>query len=256
MKQFLTSVFFIGLTYVLNAQSNQTVLNSVWYFKQSGKTDWLPAKVPGNVYLDLLENQLIKDPYYSDQVNDSRWVEKKNWEYKSDFLADETLLKNQHIDLIFEGLDTHASVYLNDSLILKANNMFRSWTVDVKKNIRKGQNNLKIVFESAVLYGQNEASKLPYVLPEEERIFSRKTQFQFGWDFAPRFVGCGIWKPIKLSVWNDVKIVSAHYQLNNYTDSLAKLNFIIETFCKKQVIMPLRYPIKTHRAILRAVQIV
>jgi beta-mannosidase len=233
MKHFVLYIILIGFTCILNAQSNQTELNSTWYFKQSDKTEWLPAKVPGNVFMDLLENQLIKDPYYADQVNESRWVEKKNWEYKTTFLCEAAVLKNQHIDLIFEGLDTHASVYLNDSLILKANNMFRSWTVDVKKFIRAGQNNIKIVFESAVLYGQKEAAKLPYVLPEEERIFSRKAQFQFGWDFAPRFAGCGIWKPIKLSVWNDVKILSVHHQLNTFSDSLAKVNFIIETFCEK-----------------------
>lgn len=228
-------IFFAFVLLALSAISQNKVIEiaSPWQFKQIDKTEWYPAKVPGNVFIDLLGAGLIKDPYYADQVNESRWVEKKNWEYKTSFECDQSLLRNDHIDLIFDGLDTHASVFLNDSMVLKANNMFRSWTIDVKKQLRLGKNNLRVLFESAVLHGQNEAAKLPYVLPEEERIFSRKAQFQFGWDFAPRFVGCGIWKPVKLNVWNDLKINSVQHQVVSLNDSVAKLHFIIESFCQR-----------------------
>lgn len=233
MKNFSVIIFFLITSVCVKSQTYDREIKTKWQFKQTEKSEWFPAEVPGNVFIDLLNSKQIKDPYYSDQVNDSRWVEKSNWEYKTVFTCDETILNNQHLELIFEGLDTHAEVFLNDVSVLVSNNMFRKWTIDVKKIIKLGSNNLRVVFKSAVLYGQSEAKKLPYTLPEEERIYSRKAQFQFGWDFAPRFVGCGIWKPVKLYAWNDLKINSVRYKLVSLVDSIAKLEFIVESNCEK-----------------------
>ena len=52
--------------------------------------------------------------------------------------------------LVFKGLDTYADVYLNDSLILKADNMFREWSVDVKGILKKGDNKLRVYFHSPI----------------------------------------------------------------------------------------------------------
>ena len=81
-----------------------------------------------------------------------------------------------HIELQFDGLDTYAKVYVNDSLVLTADNMFRSWNVDVKKYIHQGKNKLLILFESAVKKGKEEAKKLPYTLPGDEKVFTRQRQ--------------------------------------------------------------------------------
>ena len=88
--------FFAFVLLALSAISQNKVIEiaSPWQFKQSDKTEWYPAKVPGNVFIDLLSAGLIKDPYYADQVNESRWVEKKNWEYKTSFECDQSLFRN------------------------------------------------------------------------------------------------------------------------------------------------------------------
>ncbi len=112
--------------------------------------------------------------------------------------------KNRTFQLNFEGLDTYASVYLNDSLILKANNAFREWHVDVK-SLLSSENELRLVFENTSKYEEAEKEKLPYELPEGNRIFTRKAQFQYGWDWGPKLNTSGIWRPIKLIAWNDVK---------------------------------------------------
>jgi beta-mannosidase len=85
--------------------------------------------------------------------------------------------------------------------------MFRGWTVNVKTLIKRTNNILLIKFASA----QNKVdsiakSRLPLVLPDNNRVYVRKAQFQFGWDWGPKFVGCGIWKTIKLKGWNDSRI--------------------------------------------------
>ena len=111
------------------------------------------------------------------------------------------------LELTFDGLDTYADVYLNGKLILQTDNMFRGWAVYVKQFVKRTNNVLLIKFASA----QNKVdsiakSKLPLVLPDNNRVYLRKAQFQFGWDWGPKFVGCGIWKTIKLKGWNGVRI--------------------------------------------------
>ncbi len=213
----------------LIAQENTFLINSNWQFKKIGTSKWHKANVPGNIYLDLFKNQLIKDPFFSNNEKDLQWIENENWEYKTTFNCNEQFLKNKHIDLCFEGLDTYAKVYLNDSLLLITDNMFRSWQNNVKEKVRPGVNTLRIVFESAVKRGKEEASKLKYTLPEGNRVFTRKAQFQYGWDFGPKYLGCGIWKPIKLVCWNDIKIKSLNHNIISISDSLAKVELLIET---------------------------
>lgn len=213
----------------LAAQSVSQTLYGDWKFRQSTSSNWYSASVPGSVFVDLHKAELIEDPFYSDNDQTLQWIEQEDWEYQCTFDCDSAKFSRKHIDLCFEGLDTYAKVYLNDSLLLSAENMFRSWRVDVKRYLKLNANRLTVLFESAVKKGKQKAKALPYQLPEGERVFTRKAQFQYGWDFGPRFAGCGIWKPVRLCAWNDLRIESVQYVLKHLTDSLAEVNFIVET---------------------------
>ncbi len=97
-------------------------LQSNWEFKEVNDSIWRSASVPGNVHSDLLTHQLIEDPFVGHNEAKVQWVSSKDWEYKTKFSLGSEVLNKKNIALKFEGLDTYASVYLNDSLILKANN--------------------------------------------------------------------------------------------------------------------------------------
>ncbi len=170
----------------------QTIdLSENWQFKKVNDTIWKSATVPGNVHSDLLNHSLIEDPFVGDNEKHLHWISETDWEYKNTFLIDEETLQKKSIEISFEGLDTYASVYLNDSLILKANNAFREWTIDVKA-LLKSKNELRLVFEHTSNHEEAEKEKLPYELPEGNRIFTRKAQFQYGWDWGPKLkVGFG-----------------------------------------------------------------
>jgi hypothetical protein len=89
-------------------------LSGGWQFRQTSddkQNAWLPATVPGDVHLDLLRNELIPDPYYRDNEAKLQWIEEATWPYRTTIDANTTLLRRAHLDLIFEGLDTNASVY-------------------------------------------------------------------------------------------------------------------------------------------------
>ncbi|MDP3679719.1 MAG: glycoside hydrolase family 2 protein [Flavobacterium sp.] len=205
---------FINLFFVANAQNNLVVLKNGWQFRQEKTVKWNAATVPGEVHTDLLNNKLIPDPYYRDNEKKMQWIEKKNWEYKTSFQATPEALKKKNTELVFDGLDTYASVYLNGKLILKANNMFRQWRVDVKKYLHPGTNKLVIVFLSAQNVVDLLAKRdLPFVIPDNPRLYVRKAQYHFGWDWGPKFTTCGIWKEVRLETF-DEKTPEKPYVLN------------------------------------------
>lgn len=241
---FLYSYFFLLCVSVFS-QNNEVTLNTQWQFHQKGKEIWYPASVPGTVHTDLITNKLIPDPFFSDNEKKVQWVENEDWEYKTSFTCDKKTFSQHNIELKFEGLDTYAKVYLNGKLILEADNMFRSWIVNVKKFIKEGENSLSILFESTVKKGKAEAAKLPYTLPGDEKVFTRKAQYQYGWDWGPRLLTCGIWKPIKLITWNRLKIESVYAHTKEIKDTAAKVDLIFELNCKAEGYYEIRYHIST-----------
>lgn len=222
-------------------------INKNWYFSEAGSGDWYPATVPGCIHTDLLTNKLIEDPFYRLNEHDLQWIDKKDWVYKTTFLVDDDLLESGHIELEFDGLDTYADVYLNDKMVLKADNMFRSWKVNVKNRLNPGENELRILFHSPTLQGEKELEKYGFQLPAsndqsengemgEKKVspYVRKAPYHFGWDWGPRLVTSGIWRPIKLISWNDAKIENFHILQSSLNDSVANLFAEVEIISSKK----------------------
>jgi beta-mannosidase len=201
---FLLGVCLAGFSFSVFAQNNAINLNKGWQFCEAGKATWFAATVPGEIHTDLLNNKLIPDPFYRDNEKKLEWIEKKDWQYKSTFLVTAATLQLKNSDLVFDGLDTYAAVYLNNQLVLKADNMFRQWRVAVKQYLHPGKNDLMIVFRSAQHVVDSLAKNdLPYIIPDNPRCYVRKAQYHFGWDWGPKFTTCGIWKTARLEAYNE-----------------------------------------------------
>ncbi|MDZ7342355.1 MAG: glycoside hydrolase family 2 protein [candidate division KSB1 bacterium] len=216
-------------------------LNKNWQFRQQGTSKWLPATVPGCVHLDLLDNQEISDPFYRTNERDQQWVDKVDWEYKTIFSVDREMLSRENIRLIFKGLDTYADVYLNNSKLLSANNMFREWSVECKQFLKPGDNELKIYFHSPVKIDLPKLEQLGYQLPAvndqsengglgDKKIspFARKAGYHYGWDWGPRFVTSGIWRPIYLQAWDRARIENIQIVQKDVSSRIAKLSAVFE----------------------------
>ena len=198
-------------------------LRTPWEFSQADSNRWYPATVPGVVHTDLLANKLIEDPFWENNEQSLQWIEKKDWKYRNTFTMTEELLQHENIEIVFEGLDTYAEVKLNDSTIVQATNMFRQWKANIKKLLKVGKNQLEVHFRSPLNYHQKQYAQHPYKLPsgsetKEPRVgsFTRKAAYHFGWDWGPRFVTMGIWRPVKIHIWNTAKITHVHC----YTQSI------------------------------------
>lgn len=209
-------------------------LHQNWEFKKVEDTLWNPATVPGDVFSDLLDNNLIKHPFIGNNIDSLYWVSEVDWEYKTTFKLDEKILQKKHIELNFEGLDTYATVILNDNIILKSNNAFRGFKIDVK-SILKLVNEMKIIFKSTSKYEEVAKANSLYNLPEGNRIYTRKAQFQYGWDWGPKLNTAGIWKPLELIVWDDFKTENLYLNQITLTDSIAEMSLILETNSEENV---------------------
>jgi beta-mannosidase len=227
-KNLFLLLSFLCCGFIAAQNSYRNLCSENWTFNKQKESKKNKAKVPGTIHTDLFENQLIPNPFVGTNEKELQWIENENWEYETKFNLSKTELKNQNIDIIFEGLDTYATIYLNGKLLLETDNMFRTWHTSVKDKLQIGENHIKISFKPASNYGKDEAKKLPYTLPGDEKVFTRKAQYQYGWDWGPRFVTCGIYKPIKLHFWNEVKMEHVKYSQIELTDTIAVLEFTTE----------------------------
>ena len=211
---FKSKIFLLVFAFLQVIVRNQQVSyiditssSNKWTFVNSAKPDKIyPAFVPSTVHLDLMQNGLLEDPYFRDNLMKAYWIELEAWDYSSEFEVNENILKRNVVEMVFEGLDTHANVTLNNKLILQANNMHRTWVVDVKDVLSsKDLNNITIHFASAPLHDLSAAQTLNetinITLPFNYS-YSRKASYQYGWDWGPRLVTCGIWKPIKIRAYD------------------------------------------------------
>lgn len=235
------SLLILLLTVVFSAQSKTLSLHENWTFTVSDKIEWKPATVPGTVHLDLLNNGLIDDPYYADNEHKLRWIENKDWIYKTTFDIDSNYYAQQHIALVFEGLDTYTTILLNDQEIAATDNMFRRWKIDVKPFLKVGRNELRIIFHSPLALNKKNVENAPYELPAANETvdlkvspYVRKAAYHFGWDWGPRFVTSGIWRPVYLESWNDITIADIHYTTNMLENGKAQVNISLDVLSSSE----------------------
>jgi beta-mannosidase len=207
---------------------------SGWQFREAGKDAWRPASVPGCVHTDLLKNKLIEDPFYRDNEKKLQWIGNTDWEYQTSFNITADMFARRNLELVFAGLDTYADIFLNNEPLLSTDNMFRTWRVDVKHLAKAGANILRIRFRSPINKVLPIMAKMDYELPasndqgEKTSPHTRKAPYQYGWDWGPRFVTSGIWRPVYLEAWDDARIADLHLLPQGIRADLANLRAEVE----------------------------
>ncbi|MDG1791113.1 MAG: glycoside hydrolase family 2 protein [Flavobacteriaceae bacterium] len=240
-KKFLFVVLLLSMLLSCKQSKKDIEYNYLlnhWKFSQKGDSIWKSATVPGTVQNDLINLGEIPHPFIDSNEDSIQWISKKNWTYKTQVsVTEETLLKSKHF-IRFEGLDTYADIFLNDSLITKTNNAFRSWEVDVS-DVLKLENELKIILNSTDLFEKKEIEKLDYELPESPRVFTRKPQYQFGWDWGPTIKTMGITKDISLVSYDKIRFKNVFLKTNSISVSKAEISaeLTIYTQTKEEVIV-------------------
>ena len=175
-------------------------------------THFVDAVVPGEVHLDLMRAGIIADTNLGTAVREARWVEESVWVYRREFDAPPEALEARAVRLVFDGLDLDAKVYLNGEEVGRHANAHTPCRIDVAGKRRPGTNTVAVWLESGLcaVCDRNATAYEWWSLNHRlhKRAWLRKPQYQFGWDWNPRLINVGIWRPVRLE-WSDTVRVDA-----------------------------------------------
>ena len=186
------------------------------------------ATVPGDVILDLLNAGLIEDPFFGRNYLNLREYEFYQWWYEKKFRLPEEF-KDKKCEIVFYGLDTIATIWLNGYLIGETDNMFVEHTFDVTKFLKE-ENEIIVRLRSPLLWAKEKNYEAINISWEgrEEALWLRKAQHSFGWDIAPRIVTMGIWKDVELKIVKDTGIEELYYATVQADEKSAILNIFFK----------------------------
>ena len=246
-KSFLFCLLLIFSFLVSYASVVRMEISNGWNFCQARLNLWHPAVVPGVVHLDLMRNKIIDDPYLGLNERGVQWVDKEDWIYETSFDLSDSILHKENIYMVFEGLDTYADIYLNDSKILVADNMFREWQADVRSLLKEHGNELQVYLHSPIKVAMPKWEAVPFqyrssndqsenggLLNRKVGVFVRKAGYHFGWDWGPRLVTSGIWRPVALEAWDEVRIDDVFYNQKSVTANQAVIDVTGEVLSDKE----------------------
>jgi len=188
---------------------------------------WIDVAVPGDVHTALLAAGRIADPYYNTQELDCAWVEQRVWWYTTTFVGPTALGADERLQLVFEGLDTFATVWLNGQELGRTANMFREHVFDVSTTVRPGaENSLVLCFQpplEAVAGKPVPGFGTLNIGAEPSKTLMRKAQFGYGWDWGPRLPTIGIWRPVALRRQRAAALDGVHFVTESLATGLAQV---------------------------------
>lgn len=217
-------------------------LGGKWQFCQQGSDKWLAATVPGCNFTDLLASGEIDDPFYRDNESSLQWIENHDWHYRKRFTLTAEQLSHGQWQLVAEGLDTFCDLSLNGHLLAQGQNMFVGQRIDCAEHLQVGENILEVYFHSPIKRVEPLHLQAGFTYPAENdkstnklSVYCRKAPCHFGWDWGPRFVTSGIWRPIYLELLETARIDDVHYELQQLDAQQAQFSFAVSLSGAKHI---------------------
>ena len=184
----------------------------------------LPATVPGCVHVDLLAAGLIPDPLVDRHEDEVQWIGTLGWTYTVTFDDDPSSDAAERVDLVFDGLDTFATVTLNGVVLGRTENQHRTYRFDVttaaaggsehaRGDVRPGRSGGRGATPSMTASRPN-----PYGQPYN---YVRKMAANFGWDWGPRLVTAGIWRAVHIERWRVARLAAVRVHAGVRTGRVA-----------------------------------
>ena len=197
---------------------------------------WFRSTVPGSVQQDLIAAKRVPDPFQRLNEAKIQWAGLTNWQFRRTIDVTAEMLQRDHLDLVFDGLDTFATVSVNGQQLLATANAHRQWRVDAKPALKVGRNELLVSIASPVRTLQpmvlKEANSLPGEYDsafgdepkgKQSSPYIRKPKYHYSWDWGPRIINIGVWRPVRLEAWDDVRIETLQVDQEAINDAEAQL---------------------------------
>ena len=173
-----------------------------------GVTFDMKVETPHSIYDALLEYGYIDDPYFELNSTKCEWVASRWWVYYTTIQVEKL---TPRMELVFEGLDYKAHIYVNNQKIGEAENAFIRHTFDVSSLLKEGGNTVKVILESA----PDEMGQIGF----SDRVFTQKPKFNYKWDFCTRLISLGIYKPVYLQFGEKAKIHNVRFEQGERLDN-------------------------------------
>ena len=182
-----------------------------------------PARVPGDVHLDLMRAGVIPDPNIRMNFKECRWIGDHTWSWHRDFPASPA--PGKKFELVFDGLAYVAEIFVNGTLADKHKTMHRPCRLDVSKFLKDGENHLEVRLApfdpseadvpliTCPLTGWADAINKPEVCPK--RGAGRKAEYTYGWDWAQWLPVCGIWRGCRLECNDFARVCNPYFRTTN-----------------------------------------
>jgi len=171
---------------------------------------WLSTPVPGDIHPTLQEAGRLPDPFLGLNVRKCAWTGHRDWWHRRDFKVPKSF-KGDRIELVFDGIDTYSTVYVNGVEVGATSNMFLQYRFDVTEHVRPGETNTVVVGVGATIpiIEKRDVEKY-FACFYTPRVFARKAQCQFSWDWAPHLPALGIWRDVRLEAIKTGVIEDVH----------------------------------------------
>lgn len=239
-------------------------LSGTWQFREYPRSarrmrdlddgDWLETRSPHSIYAALVEAgridraELLSDPQKFLGVSQRPWI------FRKEFEVGNAPAGADRVELVCEGLDTVAQVWLNEKLIARTDNMFLIHRFDVTGVLRSGPNTLLVKFTSPLEAADQRMSRygrLNVLWGMEQRVWLRKAQFQFGCPYGPALPGCGIVRPVRIEAHNGTRIRDLYIRTIDCTDQYADLRIAVDLEVLKPAAADLSCELEIARGPLR-----
>jgi len=201
-----------------------------WYTIDPRTGETVELGEEGSIQFAYLKKNLLPNPFVAENEAAYYWLEDYEWELYSTFTLGDSL--NNYF-FTCDWIDTYCSIFINDVLVYTAENAFLPHTLEITQFLKKGENKIVAVFTPPVLYHKDKKQDFTYPAPNDistvkTASLTRKPQYQFGWDWAPRINTLGFISPVRIK--KNPKPLINHYQvvLYNFDGENASTDFIIE----------------------------
>ena len=203
-------------------------LNGIWKLigeDENGSKIQTDITIPGYVHPALEKAGLIPPMYWRDNAEKCQWIEEKEWTFVKEFTLDDSSFKDTYLS--FGGVDVFADIYLNDTLLYQSENMFVPFEIPSDNYLKTGTNTIKVVIKPyKEIIGERPQRPGAFF---KDRMYVRRIQCTFYWDWVNRFVSAGIWRDITLKFMPEAHIEDVFAQTSYIADTSAGVRIRLTT---------------------------
>ncbi|HBC85814.1 MAG TPA: hypothetical protein DCZ94_02545 [Lentisphaeria bacterium] len=207
------------------------IIRTEWEFRavnppqdRNSLSKFMPATVPGVVQLDLMKHGDIPDPYIRDNLKSLAWMTGVDWEYRTVLPA---VPQGKKCFIVFEGIDTLSTIFLNGKELGSTDNMHRSYEFDLTDRLTDNGNTISAVIRCPVKYCEEKfkssdvkaSSNQCQGDPKFYYPYVRKSSYSAGWDWLGSVSpALGLWKNAYLRIDDSPFVLRS----SNYKVELSK----------------------------------